>query len=127
LSSLGFEEQVSKTQNITLKKKTRVSTRKGSTSKSTTKVQEESFPIMRETRSSKRNLASQQEESAKKKSESSASKQVFVGIDRVYTKRRTRQMTQILHRIKTEPELEIHDIPVKKSPKVRQIKRNKGK
>jgi hypothetical protein len=47
---------------------------------------------MRETRSSKIKLALQQEESTKQKSESSASKQEFVGIDRVYTRRRTRQM-----------------------------------
>jgi hypothetical protein len=116
LSSLGFEEQVSKTQKTTPDKKTRISTRKGNTSKSTSKVQEEASPIMRETRSSKRNLALQQEESAKHKSKSCASKQEFVGIDRVYTKRRTRKMTQELHKIKTEHELEIHDIPVKKSP-----------
>jgi hypothetical protein len=37
LSSLGFEERVSKTQKTTVDKKTRVSTRKGSTSKNTTK------------------------------------------------------------------------------------------
>jgi len=48
---------------------------------------------MRETRSSKRKLALQPEESAKQKSESSASKQKFVGIERMYTRRRTRQMT----------------------------------
>jgi hypothetical protein len=40
-----------------------------------------------------------------------------VGIDRVYTRRRTRQMTQELQRIKIEPELEIHDIPVEKPPR----------
>jgi hypothetical protein len=93
LSSLGFEEQVSKIQKTTPDKKTGVLTRKGSTSKSTTKVQEESSPIMIETKSSKRKIALQQEESTKQKSESSASKNEFVGIDRVYTKRRTRQMT----------------------------------
>jgi hypothetical protein len=60
---------------------------------------------MRETRSSKINLALQQEESAKHKSKSCASKQEFVGIDRVYTKRRTRKMTRELHKIKIEREL----------------------
>jgi hypothetical protein len=48
---------------------------------------------MRETRSTKIKLALQQKESAKQKSESSASKQEFVGIERMYTRRRTKQMT----------------------------------
>jgi hypothetical protein len=48
---------------------------------------------MRETKSSKRNLTLQQEESPKKKFESFASKEEFVGIDRVYIRRRTRQLT----------------------------------
>jgi hypothetical protein len=61
LSSLGFEEHVSKTQKTTPDKKTRVSTRKGIT----TKIQEEASPIMRQTRSSKRKLDLQQEESTK--------------------------------------------------------------
>jgi hypothetical protein len=76
----------------------------GSTSKSTTKVQEKASPIARETRSSKRKLTLQQEEAAKQKFESSASKHEFVGCDRVYTRRRTRKMTQELQRIKIEPE-----------------------
>jgi hypothetical protein len=46
LFSLGFAEQGSKTLKTTPDQKTRVSTRKGNTSKSTTKVQEAS-PIAR--------------------------------------------------------------------------------
>jgi hypothetical protein len=61
LSSLGFEEQVSKTQKTPLVKKVRVSREMGSISKDVIKAHEKSSSIERETRSSKRNLSLQQE------------------------------------------------------------------
>jgi hypothetical protein len=84
LSLLGFEEQGSKTQKTTSDKKNRVSTRKGNTSKSSTKVHEYS-PAARETRSSKRTLVLQQEEEIKREFEFSSLKHEFVGCGRVYT------------------------------------------
>jgi hypothetical protein len=131
LSSLGFEERVSKTQKTTLDKKTRVSTRKGITSKSTTKstskVQEKSPPVARETRSSKRKFILHHEEEIKKESKFPVSKQECMSYDKVYTRRMTRQMAQELQKVKIEPEIEIHDIPIEKPPMIRQSKRNKGK
>jgi hypothetical protein len=97
LSSLGFKEHGSKTQNTTHDKKTRVSTRNGNTSKSTKKVQEASL-VARDTRSIKRKLILQQGEEIKHEPKFSASKQEFVGCDKVYTRRMTRKKTHELQR-----------------------------
>jgi len=59
LSSLGFEEHVSKMEKTPPIKQTRVSREMVNTSKDTVKVQEESSPIERETRSRKRNISLQ--------------------------------------------------------------------
>jgi hypothetical protein len=112
-------------------KKTRVSTRKGSTSKSTTKstskVQEKTSLVARETISSKRKLVLHHEEAIKQESKFSVSKQECMSYDKVYTRRMTRQMAQELQKVKIEPETETHDISIEKPPMIRQRKRNKGK
>jgi hypothetical protein len=114
LSSLGFEEQGSKKQKRTPNKKTRVSTRRGNTSKRSTKEHEYS-PVARETKSSKIRLILHQEEEIKE-SEFSTSKKEFVGYDKVYTRRMTRKIAQELQKVKIETETKNHDRSVDKPP-----------
>jgi hypothetical protein len=122
LFSLGFEEQVLKTPEITPNNKTKVSKEVGITSRSATKEQEEAFPVARKIRSSKRKLVLQQEKEIKQEPESSVSKQGFKSCDRFYTRRMTRQRTQELQKEKYEPGTEAYDISVEELPMERQKK-----
>jgi hypothetical protein len=58
--------------------------------------------------------------------ESSTSKQEFTGFDRVYTRRMTKKKIKQLQELKYDPDVEIDDTLVEKSPQVKQSKIGKG-